>query len=170
MKIMIIGYSGSGKSTLARKLGSIYKIPVLYLDKVNFIKDWRLRDRNECLIQVREFQKNDSWIIEGNYSEFHQERRLDEADTIIFLNSSRISSFYYAYKRYLQYRGKVREDLSEGCYEKFDIEFIKWILFDGRTYEKKIKYKELSEIYKNKFVTLRNHKEISQYLNTCLNL
>lgn len=168
MKIMIIGYSGSGKSTLARKLGEIYRIPVLHLDKVNFISNWELRDRNECLAQVHDFMRTDSWVIEGNYSEFYQEKRLNEADNIIFLDSSRISSLYYAYKRYLQYKGKVREDVSEECHEKFDWKLMKWILFDGRSPKKHASYKKIAKIYAEKLVILKNHKEISQYIEDVL--
>lgn len=55
MKIAIIGYSGSGKSTLAKKLSKHYKIPVLFLDTVNFSPNWNERDRNEGRLIVSDF-------------------------------------------------------------------------------------------------------------------
>lgn len=48
MKIAILGYSGSGKSTLARRLGEQYGIPVLHLDRVQFLPGWRERDPEEA--------------------------------------------------------------------------------------------------------------------------
>ena len=47
MRISIIGYSASGKSTLAKTLGGILNIPILHLDKVNFLPNWIERDKSE---------------------------------------------------------------------------------------------------------------------------
>ena len=44
MKIAVLGYSGAGKSTLARMLGEYYNIPVLHLDTVQFLPNWKIRD------------------------------------------------------------------------------------------------------------------------------
>lgn len=76
MKIAILGYSGSGKSTLARTLSNHYKVPVLYLDTVQFLPNWIERDKDEGMQLVLEFMKNDSWVIDGNYSKFYQRERL----------------------------------------------------------------------------------------------
>ena len=47
MKIVIRGYSGSGKSTLARELGETYGVPVLHLDRVQWLPNWTERDDAE---------------------------------------------------------------------------------------------------------------------------
>lgn len=47
MKIAILGYSGSGKSTLAKYLADYYKIPLLYLDTVQFEANWKERNRED---------------------------------------------------------------------------------------------------------------------------
>lgn len=132
MKIAIIGYSGSGKSTLAKKLSEIYNCPLLYLDTIQFEANWKIRDIDEGRLMVGEFLKNDSWIIDGNYREFLQEKRLQDADKIIFMNFPRRICFPQAFKRYLNYKNKTRESMADGCNEKFDLEFIKWLLFEGR--------------------------------------
>lgn len=132
MKIAIIGYSGSGKSTLAKKLSEIYNCPLLYLDTIQFEANWKIRDIDEGRLMVGEFLKNDSWIIDGNYREFLQEKRLQNADKIIFMNFPRRICFPQAFKRYLNYKNKTRESMADGCNEKFDLEFIKWLLFEGR--------------------------------------
>lgn len=89
MKIAVIGYSGAGKSTLAKQLGEYYGLPVLFLDCVQFTAGWQLRDREEALSLVDAFMKQDGWVIDGNYRQFFQARRLEEADRILFLNFSR---------------------------------------------------------------------------------
>lgn len=164
MKIAIIGYSGSGKSTLARCLADLYKIPVLFLDTVQFLPNWVIRDEEEGRAIVREFMKNDSWVIDGNYEKFFQEERLAQADQIIFLNFSRFLCLYRAYRRYFQHRNTTRESMAGGCIEKIDLEFVWWILYAGRTGKKLGHYKELISLYKDKMIILKNQKQLDEFI------
>ena len=100
MKIAILGYTGAGKSTLARKIGEKYDIPVLHLDKVNYTKNWKIRDIHESKEIVEDFLENESWVIDGNYSKLEQDRRVEEADKIIFLDFPRFECLKRAHKRY----------------------------------------------------------------------
>lgn len=85
MKIAIIGYSGSGKSTLARHLGRQYGLDVLYLDKVYWLPGWRERPKAETQGMVEAFlDTHSAWVIDGNYTSFSFERRMAEADRILF--------------------------------------------------------------------------------------
>ena len=164
MKIAIIGYSGSGKSTLAKKLSEIYNCPLLYLDTIQFEANWKIRDIDEGRLMVGEFLKNDSWIIDGNYREFLQEKRLQDADKIIFMNFPRHICFPQAFKRYLHYKNKTRESMADGCNEKFDLEFIKWLLFEGRKKSIKNHYNEICKCYKDKITNFRNNKDVENFL------
>ncbi|MDU7966860.1 MAG: DNA topology modulation protein FlaR, partial [Paeniclostridium sordellii] len=145
MKIAIIGYSGSGKSTLAKQLSTYYKIPVLFLDKVKFLPNWVDHGLDESRLMVQDFMKNDSWVIDGNYRDFLQRQRLEEATKIIFLDFPRYSCLYRAFKRYCKYKNKTREDMANGCFEKMDFEFVNWILREGRTKEIKSHYDEIKK-------------------------
>ena len=165
MKIAIIGYSGSGKSTLAGQLGEIYNCPVLYLDKIQFEPNWKERDQETAKEMVKIFlDENGSWVIDGNYTSFYRERRMEEADMIVFMNFSRITCLFQAYKRFVTYKGRTREDMATGCIEKLDFEFVKWILFDGRSKEKKDQYAETIRTYNHKVVVLKNRKETDEFL------
>jgi adenylate kinase family enzyme len=165
MKITIIGYSSSGKSTLAAKLGNIYNCPVLYLDRVHFKENWIERDDETAKAMVKEFMDhNDNWVIDGNYTNLLREQRLKEADMIIFMCFSRLDCLRQAIDRYKTYKGKTRESMADNCSEKLDIEFIKWILLDGRTKEKKEQYAETIRKYNQKIVILRNKKETASFL------
>lgn len=164
MKIAIIGYSGSGKSTLTKKLSEIYNCPLLYLDTIQFEANWKIRDIDEGRLMVGEFLKNDSWIIDGNYREFLQEKRLQDADKIIFMNFPRHICFPQAFKRYLHYKNKTRESMADGCNEKFDLEFIKWLLFEGRKKSIKNHYNEIYKCYKDKITIFRNNKDVENFL------
>ncbi len=57
-----------------------------------------------------------------------------------------------------------RESMADNCSEKLDIEFIKWILLDGRSKEKKEQYAETIRKYNQKIVILKNKKETASFL------
>ncbi len=164
MKIAVIGYSGAGKSTLARVLGERYGAPVLHFDKVQFTPNWEERDRAEAHQMVHEFMENPTWVIDGTYSNFEYERRLNEADSIIFLNFPRLACFWRAWKRYFQFHGKSRPDMADGCCEKMDWAFMWWILWEGRTWRKKEKFQKVLERYHEKTVALKRQRDIDRYL------
>lgn len=164
MKIAVIGYSGAGKSTLARALGEKYSIPVLHFDRVHWAPGWQERDREEARKLVHAFMERPEWVMDGNYTKFEYERRMAEADKIIFLDFSRLDCFWRAWKRYFRYRGKTRADMGEGCPEKMDPEFVGWILWKGRTRKKRGEYRRVLDRYPNKTVVLKSQKEIDRYL------
>ena len=165
MRISIIGYSSSGKSTLAQNLGNILNIPVLHLDKVNFLPEWKERNKEESKKIVEDFIKNnDKFIIDGNYIKFVYELRMKLSDKIIFLDFDRITCLFQAFQRYNKYKGKVRDSMTEGCYEKLDWDFIKWILFDGRNEERINRYNKIIEEYKDKIIILKNRKEVDDFV------
>lgn len=165
MKVAVIGYSGSGKSTLAGKLGEIYDCPVLYLDKIQFEENWVERDENIAKSMVFKFlEENHEWVIDGNYTKFYRERRLEEADLIIFMNFSRITCLFQAYRRYFTYKGKTRESMADKCEEKIDFEFVKWILLDQRSKEKKKEFIQTVNKYYSKTIVLKSRKETELFI------
>lgn len=66
------------------------------------------------------------WIIDGNFDST-LELRAQYADLIILLNYPRHISLTRAFKRYFTNIGRTRKDMTPGCKEKIDIEFVKWI-------------------------------------------
>ena len=90
---------------------------------------------------------------------------MQDADQIIFLNFSRWNCLLRAFKRYLTYRGKVRESMAAGCQEQFNWEFIRWILRDGRTNNAKERYQKFCQEYSHKVTIIRNQKELDQFLD-----
>ena len=91
---------------------------------------------------------------------------MEQADHIIFLNFSRWNCLYRAWKRYRRFKGRVRESMAAGCPERFDWEFIRWILWDGRTKVAKERYRTIRSSYPDKFITLKNQKELDTFLKT----
>ena len=164
MKIAVMGYSGAGKSTLTRTLSQRLGLPLLHLDKVEFTANWQKRDRAEALAMVEAFMARDSWVIDGNYAGFLQARRLEEADLIVFLDLPRLTCLRQAWGRYRRLRGQVRESAADGCCEKFDLEFFRWLVWDGRSRKRQTRYRSLMEVYREKAVVLKNRAQISAFL------
>lgn len=125
-KIVLIGSGGSGKSTLARQLGKKLKLNVYHLDALFWKPNWVGVPKDEQRKVQKDLVKREKWIIDGNYGGT-MEIRLHAADTIIFLDIHRVICVYRAFKRMLQYRNKTRPDMGEGCQERFDLDFLKWI-------------------------------------------
>lgn len=167
MKIAIIGYSGAGKSTLAQKMAEKYNIAVLHFDTVQFKPNWEIRNEavkkkmTEVFLNV-----HDSWVIDGNYSKLSFDRRMEEADVIILLLFNRFSCLYRAWRRSKIYADKTRPDMADGCKEKFDLEFMKWILWKGRTKEVKERYKAVINSYPEKVVIIKNQRQLDQYIQS----
>lgn len=125
-RVLIIGSGGSGKSTLARRLGEAAGIEVIHLDKLHWKPGWIEPDKEEWGKTVDKILEGDSWIIDGNYSGT-LEKRIAAADTVIFLDLPRAVCVWRILKRVARYRKTNRPDMAEGCDEKFDLKFLKWI-------------------------------------------
>ena len=161
MKIAVIGYSGSGKSTLANALGEYYGAEVLHLDCVHWLAGWRERPRaEETEIVARFLDEKESWVIDGNYWSLSFERRLEEADLVVVMQFNRVSCLLRALRRYRRYRGKSRDSMTEGCDEKIDFEFVRWLLWDGRKKRHRARYREAPEKYPEKTVVVKNQRQI----------
>lgn len=164
MKIAILGYSGCGKSTLAKYLSTHYDIPLLYLDTVHFEANWKEREREEAISIVADFMNNKDWVIDGNYASLLQNERLEQADHIIYMSFSRWNCLFRAYRRYKSNKNTSRESMAGGCKEKMDLDFIFWILYKGRTPEKKHYYNNIINKYHRKSTVLKNQRELDNFM------
>ena len=165
-KIAIIGHSGSGKSTLAAFLSEKYGLPLMHIDSIHFLPNWAERETEDELGIMRAFLDENSengCVIDGNYRKLEHERRMEEADLIIYLNFNRWICYFRCLRRSRKYKNKVRSSIAPGCEEKFDFAFQKWILHDGRTKPKLKRYAALVERYRGKSVELRSRKDVERF-------
>ena len=163
MKIAVIGYSGSGKSVVAAKLGKILGCPVLHLDKIQYEPGWKVRDEAEGKRLCEQFLDENAaqgWVIDGDYGKFCLDRRMREADLIIFMDYPRWICLWQTIRRYYRYKGQTRKSMAEGCRERLDKEFILWILKNGRSREKKEHYRIIMESYPDKLIQVRNRRQL----------
>ncbi len=160
MKIMILGHPGCGKSTVANKYKEMFDIPVIHLDVLSFDSGWVKRNKDVVKNELREFMKNDSWIIDGNYKRLLYDERMNDADYIIYLNYPRIVSGYRVFKRYFENKNKSRDSVAEGFNEKFDAKFLKYALWGSRNKSNLAPIKKARKMYGAKFFEVRTNKEL----------
>lgn len=125
-KVIVIGSGGAGKSTFSRQMGDITGLPVVHLDLEYWRPGWVKTPKDEWNQKVTEMIARDEWIMDGNFGGT-RELRAGSADTIVFLDIPRRVCIYRVCKRYLRFRGGNRPEMSEGCNEKLDLEFLLWI-------------------------------------------
>ena len=161
-RIMIIGSCGAGKTTLAIQLNEITNIPIIHLDKEYWKPGWVESNKEEWYEKQNKFVDNINWIIDGNYGG-SLDIRLSKADTVIFLDYNKYICLYRIIKRWIQYFGKTRIDMAEGCNEKIDLPFIKFVWNFPKKPRKKIidKLNEYNELNK---IILKNPKETKIFL------
>lgn len=126
-RIIIIGCPGSGKSTLGKKLAKILNLPLVHLDQLFWRENWISIPNEEFDALLLCELKKDKWILDGN---FHRtlDLRLDYCDTVILLNYPTPVCYFRVIKRVIANAGKTRSDMTEGCPERFDREFLKYVL------------------------------------------
>ena len=125
-KVLVIGSGGAGKSTFARHLGTLLNIDVIHLDALYWNPEWIETPRAEWRKVIEELLRRDAWIIDGNYSNT-LDLRLEQCDTVIFLDIARPICLWRVVKRAILYRSRIRPDMAEGCRERLDLGFIRWV-------------------------------------------
>ena len=163
-RIMIIGCGGAGKSTLARQLGAKLNLPVVHLDKLFWRPGWEQISREEFDRHHREALAQEKWIIDGNYDRTMGERA-KYCDTIIYLDFSRAACLMGVAKRVLTSYGRVRPDMAEGCPERFDLEFIKWI-WDFNKNNREKTYRLLNETEGKETIVLKTRCAVRLFLKS----
>lgn len=163
-RVTILGCGGAGKSTLARELGEKTGLPVIHLDRVFWKPGWVESTREEFDAAHAELVTGDRWIIDGNYSRTF-EKRMAAADTVIVLDLPRWQCLLGIFGRFLKGVGKTRPDMTPGCPEKLDWEFIKWVWnFRTRSRDKQLTLAE--ELRRTKTVhVLKTRRQVRRWLD-----
>lgn len=168
-RIIVMGVSaGVGKSTFARKLGERLGIDVCHLDKLYWKPNWVEASLEEFVAAQEKIVALDQWIIEGNYANTY-DIRVKNADTIIYLELPLGVCLYRVFKRWLLNIGRTRPDIGEGCKEKLDYDFIKFICttYSPRKKKMKARVEDFKRLGPDKnVIMLKNKREIRSYLDT----
>ena len=151
-RILLIGCGGAGKSTLARQMGEKLNIPVVHLDKLFWHPGWVESTKEEIDARIFEEIRKPQWIMDGNFDRT-MEVRIARCDTIIYLDFNRITY------------GKVRPDMGEGCPERIDFEFLKWVWNFNKNKREKY-YRLLNEAQGVNTIVLKNRRMVKRFLES----
>ena len=102
-------------------------------------------------------------MIDGNYAALLQERRLEESDRIVILAFGRWTCLRRVLARYLRYHGRARESMAEGCDEKIDLEFIWWVLHEGRSRSHREALRAIRDRWPARTVIIRNQRQLDAF-------
>lgn len=164
-RVLVIGGSGAGKSTLATALAEKTGLPLIHMDVVFWKPGWVETPDDEFVPRIEELAAKDAWIMEGNFSRTFP-IRMPRADTIIMVTRPRWLCLLRAIWRSIKYFGRTRPDLGDGCPERLDLEFYKWIWnFPIRSVPKNL-YAMASLGAHAEHVFIRSDREAAEYLES----
>jgi adenylate kinase family enzyme len=124
-RVAILGSGGAGKTWLANELGRRTGLPVVHLDRIFWAPGWSERDPEEAQAALRAEVARDEWILDGNFLNRLGPERLSRADTVVFLDVGRLTCLRRVLSR--RARNERRADLPDGCPERWDGAFYRWI-------------------------------------------
>lgn len=163
-RILVIGSSGAGKSTLSIKLAEKWNLPLVHLDSLFWNEGWVPTPKPVFREKIIKYLEKDEWIIDGNFDSTLA-LRAKYADFIIFLDFPKVLCTYRIMKRAWIHRGTSRPDMAQGCNEKIDLEFAKWVWRFPKDARPGI-LKVLSEVKNVDICILRSPKEVKGFLET----
>ena len=164
-RIVIIGSGGAGKSTLARQLGEKLRLPVVHLDQLFWKPGWVETTQEEFDEKLALELAKPAWIMDGNFNRTIPQR-LERCDTVIYLDFHRATCLLGVLKRILTSYGKTRPDMAEGCPERFDLDFLKWVWNFNRDGKRERYYRLLNEAKDVQSIVLKNRRMVKRFLNS----
>jgi adenylate kinase family enzyme len=114
-KVIIIGNAGGGKSTLCKTLSKAKGLPINQLDKLQWNPGWVATPQERFNTLHDAILKQEKWIIDGVASVESIKRRVEAADTIIFIDHPLWIHYWWAAKRQWMCLFRDRPDFVEGC-------------------------------------------------------
>ena len=162
-RVIVVGSGGSGKSVFSRQLGEITNLPVIHLDTLFWRPNWTSTPKGEWREVVRRELERDAWIMDGNFGSTRS-LRMQAADTIIVLDLPRWLCIYRILKRMAKYRNKKRPDMAEGCFERFDWEFVMWVWNYKNTSRLRL-INELESHSEKRVIFLKSRREVADFLD-----
>ncbi|MFC1235846.1 adenylate kinase [Vibrio sp. F74] len=101
-KIAVFGKPGSGKSTVSKSLALATGIPLHQLDSIIYKKNGELVER-KIFDEVHEsILCSESWIIDGFGPIGSFNKRLEAADTLVYIDLPYSVSYWFVTKRFLK--------------------------------------------------------------------
>lgn len=163
-KIFICGISGSGKTTLASQISKKLGHFPIYMDEHFWLKNWVQRPEDDFYNLIDNLTLNNTWVLEGATGKVI-ERYAPQAEIVIWLNFSNMNAIYRVLKRTIKnYGRKTRCEMADGCIERFNLDFYKWIWNYPK--EKNPKIKKFFEDNNINYIEIKNQKKLDSFFSS----
>jgi adenylate kinase family enzyme len=100
-KVAVFGNAGGGKSTLSQRLSQITGLPLHVLDKIQYQSGGKPVPHEDYKRAHQQILVTDRWIIDGFGCMETLWLRLNEADTLVFIDLPLYVHFWWVTKRLL---------------------------------------------------------------------
>ncbi len=160
-KVLVVGSCGAGKSTFSKHLHEITGLELIHLDRFYHKPNWGKPTDEEWFGIVEKLIASNKWIMDGNYGGT-MELRMKHCDTVIWLDLPSFVCTWRVLKRTVMYRNKTRSDMAEGCNERFDWEFTKYVWNFARDKNPNIE-RRLNKFPHINIIRLKTKGEIKAY-------
>jgi len=136
-RVLVIGIPGAGKSTFSQALADRTGLPLVHLDKEFWRPGWVETPRPEWRTRVAELVAGERWVMDGNYAA-SLDLRLPRADTVVWFDYPTARCLVRVLRRIASTHGQVRADMAQGCPERLDWEFLRYVLAFNRVERPKV--------------------------------
>jgi len=161
-RVLVIGCPGSGKTRLAGELARRTGLPLVHLDKLFWLPGWVEPERPAWLAKLAVALAEPEWVMDGNYTNTHA-MRLQAADTAIVLEPPRWLCLWRILRRVISGFGRTREDMADGCPERFDLGFLLYVWTFQRKQTPRLEA-ALRE-FDGQVIRLRTPREVQSFLD-----
>ena len=137
---------------------------MVHLDKLFWKPGWVEETPEEFDRKLAVELENPRWIMDGNFNRT-MPQRVAKCDTIIYLDFSRVACLLGVLKRVITTYGTVRPDMGEGCPERVDLEFLKWVWNYNRD-KRERNYQLLNEAENVETIVLKNRRMVRCFMQS----
>jgi len=114
-KVAVFGKPGSGKSVLSKALSSTLKLPLYQLDSIVYEKSGERVSRDVFDKAHDTILNAEQWVIDGFGPISSFQKRLQQADTLIYIDLPYTLSYWFVTKRLLKGFFVKPEGWPDGC-------------------------------------------------------
>jgi adenylate kinase family enzyme len=162
-RVLVIGPCGAGKSTLSVELAHKLGLPIFHMDQLNWQPGWVESSKDEIRQKLARIIRTGRWLIDGTYCGTLGER-LVHADTVIYLDYPIRLCVARLLRRIWTYRGRTRPDMTEGCPERFDLEFLIYLLRWNSG--PRVRTEARLKGHEDKIIRLRSPDELQRWMDS----
>ena len=161
-RVLVIGSPGAGKSVFAQRLAAVAGLPLVHLDRQYWRTGWVEPDKATWTQQVKDLIAEPAWVMDGNYGGTLPQR-LERADTVVWLDMPRWRCLWRVVKRVLRDYGRTREDMTPGCPERFNWEFLVYVWRFPR--DQRLRLMDVLKDFGGERVVLSNPSAVASFLD-----